>query len=398
MTCEASSGYRVVPEGTDMPERTRPPKQRKPVEPEYTWGDAPPGQPELLWEHAARPLWAQALPGAGGVLLMEADRLLFRRAEDGATAWEQPSQKPPEDLAHDERGVVLATGHSLRELDPATGAVRWRHQLGGGETALALAHDTAFVVTEGPFLALDRADGRVRWRGPRLREAQLFAYPSASLVVAEDPEEEALRAFDTVSGAELWRFAEHEQPAVAGPLVGDTLLVSSHGAGAFGLEARTGAVRWRLPSEGTFESQSVLLGDAAFFTDGAAHAVDPANGDVRWTRALEDDEDRIFALRVEGDALYAESWRGLLLALDPADGSIRWERRLGQVHGSTSSGDRIFLRITTGDEPRWSVLALDARTGAEFWQLHTRRMVPDLNCLGPVLLIELRTQVLALRV
>jgi hypothetical protein len=47
------------------------------------------------------------------VLLMELERLLFRRASTGEKLWEQPGKAMPDELACDSRGVVLGAGRRL---------------------------------------------------------------------------------------------------------------------------------------------------------------------------------------------------------------------------------------------------------------------------------------------
>src|SRR5207237_5453141 len=74
----------------------RPGRETHAPEPEFTWGETPAGPPTLVWEHAARPLWAQVAPAEDVALLIEKERLILRRASTGELLWEQPAAEPPE--------------------------------------------------------------------------------------------------------------------------------------------------------------------------------------------------------------------------------------------------------------------------------------------------------------
>ena len=378
------------------PDRPRP---EKPQEPEYGWGDAPTGRPELVWEHAARPLWAQVLPEHAAVLLMENERLLCRRLADGGTLWEQPSKPLPDELARDGAGLVLAAGRDLRELDPATGRQRWRQRLGADVTSLALDQGAVYATSRGPLFAVERADGRQRWKLKCPEDAELSVYPEANILAVDDPETETVHAYEGRSGAPLWEYSADGQPVVAGPLVDGVVPISSHGQGVAAVDVRSGQVRWRLQSERAFEAAGVLSAGRLHFTDGSVYAVEPRYGEVLWRRTLTDEEDGVFSLRADRDTLFAETWRGRLLALNPEDGSIRWERLLGQVHGLTGDERHIYVRMTAAPpEGHWAVAALSRAAGDLQWELRARRMVPDITHVAGVLLVELKSQVLALRV
>jgi outer membrane protein assembly factor BamB len=381
-----------------MPPRNRPPKPEKPREPEYVWGDTPAGPPTIVWEYPARPLWVQAMPERDGALLMERERMRFVRVSTGAPLWEQPLPEQPDEVAQDARGLILAGGAHLRELDPETGAQRWRQRPGGPITGLALDPAAAYVTTQGPLFALERADGSVRWRAASAWEPELDVHPDAGLLVVSDSNAEKIQLYRTADGARRWEYSADGQPLTAGPLTQGLLVLSCHADGAAGLDGETGEVRWRLESEGVFEAPGVALGDCTYLTDGTLYAVDTRSGAVQWRHALEDEDDKVFVVRVDGDLLLAETWRGRLLAIDPADGSIRWERLLGQVHGMAADSRRLYLRVDTARaEAAWAVLSVDRSTGDLLWELRARRMVPDLTLIGGILLIELKNQVLAVR-
>src|SRR5262245_14247528 len=122
-------------------------KKDKPAPPLFEWGECPGGRPEVVWEHAARPLWAQVIAECDAVLLIEKERLLVRRLSTGDQLWEQESTPMPDELAADGNGILLSSGAHLKELNPLTGEVRWRRRPGGPIDRMLLDSDTAYLVT-----------------------------------------------------------------------------------------------------------------------------------------------------------------------------------------------------------------------------------------------------------
>jgi outer membrane protein assembly factor BamB len=389
---------------------TRPPRtrERKPLEPEYAWGGGTP--PALLWEHTARQLWAQVTPGAGTVVLAEPGRLILRSASTGQALWDRPWPEMPDELSLDAAGVVLGAAQDVAELDAASGTERWRRRLGGAVTMLATDEQRVYAAIaqgrRGHLFVLDRADGSVRWRTPSHAEPELYPYPQHETLVVTHPEEETVQAYQSATGERRWEFSADGQPPVVGALAGDRVLVSGHSHGVSALDVHTGETCWKMEGEGAFEAPAVVLGDRAFATDGAVYAVDAQTGKRAWRFKLENEDERVFALRVEHGSLLAETWHGRLLSLSPEDGKIRWERSPGQVHGTASDPGRLYLRVNLSDVDeaeaesaapvRWAVLALDPATGDLVWELRARRLVPDISVAGNALIVELRTQVIAL--
>jgi hypothetical protein len=109
-------------------------------------------------------------------------------------------------------GVRLArrrpgSGQTLIEIDPESGAQRWRQRPGGPVTGVAVDADTVYASTRGPLFALDRRTGQVRWRSPCSWEPELHPHPEAGLLVVDDPETEAIQAFSAADGARRWEFS-----------------------------------------------------------------------------------------------------------------------------------------------------------------------------------------------
>lgn len=374
------------------PKPARPPREPQVV---YQWSEVG-TPPSVLWEHAARPLWAQAAPSMGAVLIHEKERVELRDAVTGAPRWEQAARELPDEMRVDARGITLAAGRDLQELRPENGAARWRYHSGGKVTGLAADPDTLYVSTKGPLLALDRAGGKPRWKVPTAWEPDLRPVPERGLLLVDNPETETVEAYRSASGERAWEFAAGGQPVAVGEVIGDVAPVSCHAAGLAGLDLARGAIRWKVESPHVFENPAVALGDRLYATAGSLFAVDPRSGAVTWELKPAPEDDLFFTVRAAGDLLLAETWRGRLLALRPEDGSLVWERRLGQVHGLAFDAQRFYLRYHDAEANRWTAAAFDRATGEPAWALHAERMVADLTVIDRVLIAEVRNRVLAL--
>ncbi len=389
------------------------PQATKPFEPEYVWGETPGGKPATRWEYDARDLWVQTLPVAGVALLLEKHRIELRGVEQGDTRWHHALPGHPDELAVDAKLVVLGEGQELRALDLASGKQVWQRRIGSKVSRLALDAERLYVVTEGPVFALNRATGESLWRAPGRTDPAVIPWPASAshpgVVILNDVQGEAIQAYEPAAGARLWEYTSEGEPVVAGPVADGVALISNHEKGAVAVDAQTGEELWRHHTGGVFEEPALVSpvpspvpssgGEQAIFTDGAVHALDLKTGKLRWERRLEDGEDAIFAIRLAGNLLLAESWKGRLLALALDTGKLRWEAHVGQLHGVQSDDKQIYARVNVpAPENRWAVLALDRATGNVAWELRARRMVPDLTLVGTTLLIELRSQALALAV
>lgn len=190
----------------------------------------------------------------------------------------------------------------------------------------------------------------------------------------------------------------------ASPSVDDGLVViGSFDRKVYGLDARTGSLRWKVATDGAVRGSAAQSGGTAFVgsDDGNLYAISGADGSVRWrapigyeivsTPAVGDG-----VVVVGADALYGYSatdgtrrWRtdtggtvvsspvlagglvivgtnaGTIVAVDPVTGVTRWTVRAGGAVQSspTTSDGVVFVGANDG-----VLYALDVSTGAERWR------------------------------
>jgi outer membrane protein assembly factor BamB len=230
------------------------------------------------------------------------------------------------------------------DLNPLTGAPRWRAQVPGEvPSALAVAGGQVYLVTTlGRLLSLDAHSGAQRWSVP---VPQLVRRASAS-----------------------WANPESNPLAVAGLVCVGEMDTRMHC-----FDGNTGAVRWQSPV-GIVTSDTwahPLLAAAgnivAVGSDHSVQAVDAATGAQRW-RYKPGATTVPFSLAAIGSSVYVSTISDLsheLYQLDGTTGAVRWQT--GQVVGlpaylsPTVPGGLFFAGDHVGQ-------AVDEKTGRILWE------------------------------
>ncbi|HYO96295.1 MAG TPA: PQQ-binding-like beta-propeller repeat protein [Polyangiaceae bacterium] len=151
------------------------------------------------------------------------------------------------------------------------------------------------------------------------------------------------------------------------------VFVGSSDRGLYALRAEDGAHIWRFETLGFVQSQPLYdpNEDAVYFgsNDGALYRVDAKTGNLRWRFMTNAEVARRPVLH--GGLLYVTNANDTVLALDPASGRLLWHQHRTPAMGMEVAGyagptvfrDKVYTGFSDG-----TVLAFDAKSGAERWQ------------------------------
>lgn len=232
-------------------------------------------------------------------------------------------------------GVVYLGGrdHTVYALDAATGAQRWRVQLGVGfDYVAAVADGLVYVMTlehtdsagrAGTYgyviYALDAATGAQRW------QAHTGGFCCSALAVADGvvyvgTEDDFLYALDGQSGAERWRaqvgsslLSTFATPTVLNGVV----YLGSFDHNVYALDAATGQHRWQFQTGDRIVSGPVVANGVVYVSatesDHTVYALDAATGKLRWRYQI---SGLYFSPVVANGVAYVGSNDGFLYALN----------------------------------------------------------------------------------
>ena len=134
-------------------------------------------------------------------------------------------------------------------------------------------------------LSAGASAGGVAWRFPTAGAiyGQPF-YDDATDRIYVGASDGVMRALDP-RGLFLWSHATGDSVATRPVVAGGTVVFGSEDGHVYGVDADTGARRWRVPADGAVVSSPAMLDGLAIVADesGTVRAVDPTDGGVRWT-------------------------------------------------------------------------------------------------------------------
>lgn len=223
-----------------------------------------------------------------------------------------------------------------------------------------LAGCRLLIGTSAGLVALDAADGALRWR--RFADTTVFSPTLVGDRAYAAGRDGVLRALESATGEVRWarRFEGWVYPPAkqAGVLV-----TGGQGAVLTGLEPETGTVRWRRALSQELVYRPVAGHNAVFVTTfaGEVLAIDAASGAVRWRRQL---PVAASSPRVWGSRLYLLRLDGVLQVLDQASGEGLAQRALGDdVSAIRLDGGRVVVTASGG-----GVAVLDADDLGSLWE------------------------------
>jgi len=238
------------------------------------------------------------------------------------------------------KGVVAA-------FDRETGKRQWRislkEELSGGVGA---GYGLVLVGTSsGHLLALSEKDGSQQWRVAVSSEILSAPKTNASTVVVQTLDEK-IYGFDHATGAQRWQY-ESSAPTLSlrgtsTPVLTSEVAILGMGNGqVIALNADTGMLLWK-------QRATVAQGRSEF------------------ERMTDVDGDLLLA----GNALYATSFQGFVVALDVASGRPLWRRELSSFHGPdeglgnlyvSAENDELHAVNQDNNELSWTQSALQYR-------------------------------------
>lgn len=229
--------------------------------------------------------------------------------------------------------LVLAGEEAVAAVERASGRVAWR---GPAAEVVAALPRTVLLARAGALTALELRGGGVAWERP-LPGAGL----TGALALARGPlvliEPGALTGLDAGSGRTLWRLDLPGAHALAGAALGALAVVASDAGFAYGVDA-AGRIAWRVRCPGpALGAPTAAAGACLVLAEAgpgsALLALDPASGLRLWEAPLD---------------------------LSPSGAPVAWGRRLAVA--GTVGGDPVVTVLDREGAQAWS--AAPALAGA----------------------------------
>lgn len=330
------------------------------------------------WTALARLVFAAAtLAASGASAAAGSDAVAMFRgglAHTGVYAGSGPSQVPKVKWTFHEDGKIISSpavaegtvyfGHSngnLYALDAKTGATRWKFETGARiASSPAVSADTVYFGSyDSVFYAVDRATGTLKWKfktdGERRFAAARLNGFRPDVEVMPDP-------FDVYLSS----------PALANGLV----YFGSGDGNVYGLDARSGALRWTFKTGDVVHSSPAVANGTVYIGswDTYLYALDALDGKQRWRFKTGDDPDIHNQVGIQsspavvGGIVYFGCRDNNIYALDAASGQKLWSvaNDGSWVNSSPAVADGKVYYATADTN---SVKTLDARTGAQVGSL-----------------------------
>ncbi|WP_435360932.1 PQQ-binding-like beta-propeller repeat protein [Haloarchaeobius sp. DFWS5] len=289
--------------------------------------------------------------------------------DDGSELWRIPSGINDEHETFVAKPALVdgtlyvGSTHYTYAVDAESGAVLWRHDVGGVDQP-TVANGRVFVRT-GPYpdhgrppkspqprptklVALDDEDGSVVWQ-TRLVGEDSMGVPKSNGVVtdagllltydgSESDSRAGLQIFDEATGGTVW--LDYVDDNLLAPVVADgtAYLASDDGPTVIAHEIASASERWRRDIPGKFNRVMTLQGDGLYVLDSyeKLYRLDPETGDLDWAAdSVNNGPDEVGELatvpRLANGYLVAGDREENLLVLDAATGEIESTYALGDT-------------------------------------------------------------------
>jgi outer membrane protein assembly factor BamB len=242
----------------------------------------------------------------------------------------------------------------------------------GFSSAPAIVDGTLYVGNNGgQFYALDPRTGRVRWRytskNPLMTNPLIY---NGVVIIGE--------------GNQI-SYHDPREPH------SERLLIGTGESAVIGLDARTGGVRWRVPTRGSAMPTGAIVGALFVHHDGAGYvrAIDPKTGAVRYERFVKSVASMSALVPLsDGTMVTAGTFPAAVIAFNAGRGAVEWKREFARNASGigdcppATDGTRIFCNyfLPTNGGPRTElgqsvtqhVYAIDGRNGTLLWDVTTQ--------------------------
>lgn len=274
------------------------------------------------------------------------------------------------------RAVAVAT---------RSGRVLWQRFLGHCVAASPAIAGTKVVFAamgpppcdrgQGEVVAVDRSDGRLRWR---FVAAPIESSPLVvgRLVIVGDRDGNVY-ALELGDGQVRWRFRTGAAVKGGASAAGTRIFIGSYDGYVYALDAATGKLAWRArsPAGGHLYATPSLAHGILFIgaTDGFVMALDSRTGELRWSRRL---PSFVYAsAAVAGSRVFIGSYDHRLYALEATTGKLLWSfEGQGPVSGTATVVGKLVFFSTCGSCSTYEsnpsarrTYALDASSGKLVW-------------------------------
>lgn len=296
--------------------------------------------------------------------------------------------------------LYLATPTAVLALNPADGSVRWQAPVAqGGTTLAALAVDSNIVYAAtqvGEVVALDANNGEMRWCAAGAGPNPIIAASGGALYVGSS-QSTTLLALNGADGKQLWKTSvagTTQSLTVAGGQLYSSVLTTA-GPGSFqALNPDTGAMLWQKQGgNGAFFSQPSVANGVVYVTEESLgnfasylDAWDASSGAQRW-QFQEPQGVELSQPVLEGSTVYAlDTWG--VYAIDASSGAQRWSvQMLSMANMDPLVMNGLLYFLTVNGAGQQIVDALDAGSGANRWSWNptaTALAAPDGSVFSPL--------------
>jgi outer membrane protein assembly factor BamB/orotate phosphoribosyltransferase len=245
-----------------------------------------------------------------------------------------------------DNAVFVADDHArVYRHDAATGELEWEYESlddppkGIPELLTYADGSLVFGCYDGTVTRLDAKSGEIRWRWRQ--DSSVHATPDVDLATGRvfiNTEQYNngkpfghLQALDWATGRVLWKYAHAYWPP-ASPILHretQTVIACCNDQTVVGVDAATGALRWKRKTVGLARGKPAVAGGLVFVgtENGRLHAFNASDGEPVWTVRYGKSLFHQFVY-AEGDVVYALDGKWHLTAFDRDTGAIRWLSRM----------------------------------------------------------------------